>query len=90
MQIHWGKFPRARNLSCSGVSLSQTALKRLAWMEFCHTHGRNAALTCRRFAISRQTFYRWKRRFDRHDLVSLEAHSPCSTQMAVFAPVRFA
>lgn len=31
--------------------------------------------TCRHFAISRQTFYRWKRRFDRHDLTTLEARS---------------
>jgi transposase InsO family protein len=43
---------------------------------YCH-HGRNAALTCRRFGISRQTFYRWKRRFDRHCLASLEGRSHC-------------
>jgi len=75
MQIRWGKIPRARAVSRSGASLSQTALQRLAWMDFYHTHGRNAALTCRHFAISRQTFYRWKRRFDRHNLASLEDHS---------------
>ena len=88
MQIHWGKFPRARVLSRSGVSLSQTALKRLAWMEFYHTHGRNAALTCRHFAISRQTFYRWKRRFDRHDLVSLEdlSHRPHRVRHPTWTP----
>jgi transposase-like protein len=27
------------------------------------------------FGVSRQTFYRWKRRFDRHDLTTLEGHS---------------
>lgn len=75
MQIHWAKFPRARALSHSGASLSQTAYARLAWMDFYHTHGRNAALTCRHFAISRQTFYRWKRRFDPHNLASMEDHS---------------
>jgi len=37
--------------------------------------GRNAARTCRHFGISRQTFYRWLRRFDRHDLRTLEGRS---------------
>jgi len=31
-------------------------------------NGRKAARTCRHFAISRQTFYRWWCRFDGHDL----------------------
>jgi putative transposase len=44
-------------------------------MLFYYFHGRNAARTCRRFGISRQTFYCWKRRFDRHDLSTLEEHS---------------
>ena len=44
-------------------------------MLFYYFHGRNAARTCRRFGISPQTFYRWKRRFDRHDLSTLEEHS---------------
>jgi transposase InsO family protein len=30
---------------------------------------------CRHFGIAPQTFYRWKRRYDRHDLRSLEARS---------------
>jgi putative transposase len=75
-------------LSRSGVSLSQTALKRLAWMEFYHSHGRNAALTCRHFAISRQTFYRWKRRLDRHNLASLEdrSHRPHCVRRPTWTP----
>jgi transposase len=44
-------------------------------MRFYFFNGRNALRTCRRFGISRQTFYRWKRRFDRHDLTTLEARS---------------
>jgi transposase-like protein len=44
-------------------------------MLFYHFNDRNPARTSRRFAISRQTFYRWKRRFDRHDLSSLEERS---------------
>jgi transposase InsO family protein len=38
-------------------------------------NGWNAARTCRHFGISRQTFYRWWRRFDRHDLTTLEERS---------------
>lgn len=44
-------------------------------MLFYYFNGRNAAWTCRRFGIRRQTFYRWKRRFDRHDLTTLEERS---------------
>jgi len=44
-------------------------------MLFFSFNGRNATRTCRHFGISRQTFYRWKRRFDRHDLTTLESHS---------------
>jgi putative transposase len=38
-------------------------------------HGRNAAFTCRHFGISRQTFYRWWRRYDPHNLYTLEDRS---------------
>ena len=36
---------------------------------------RNAALTCRYFGISRQTFYRWKGRYNPRSLSSLEERS---------------
>jgi len=36
---------------------------------------RNARLTCRYFGISAQTFYRWKSRYDPHDLTTLEEGS---------------
>ncbi len=39
-------------------------------------HGRHAAFTCRHFGISRQTFYRWWRRYDPHDLSTLKDRSP--------------
>jgi transposase InsO family protein len=44
-------------------------------MLFYYFNGRNVARTCRHFGITRQTFYRWKRRFDRHDLSTLEGRS---------------
>ena len=55
--------------------LSREANARLCWFDFYQTHGGDASLTCRRFGISRQTFYRWKRRYEPHDLSTLEARS---------------
>ena len=75
MQIRNGKLPQAHQLARLGNELSRAAQRRLGWMSYYRTHGRKAALTCRHFDISRQTFYRWKRRFDPHDLASLEDRS---------------
>jgi putative transposase len=75
MQIHGGRIPKARELSRFGCELSRTAQLRLAWMSHYLRHGRNAAFTCRHFGINRQTFYRWWRRYDPHNLAPLEDHS---------------
>lgn len=53
-------------------NLSKDGLKRLAWMDYYLSHNKNASLTCRYFGISRDTFYRWKRRFQPRYLQSLE------------------
>jgi len=73
--IRWDEVPEARQLASLGKRRSRPAQARLQWMLFYFFNGRNALRTCRRFGISRQTFYRWKRRFDRHDLTTLEARS---------------
>ncbi|MGA8013319.1 MAG: helix-turn-helix domain-containing protein [Candidatus Acidiferrales bacterium] len=49
--------------------------------------GRNARWTCRQFGISRQTIYRWKRRFDRHDLTTLEERSHRPHRVRTISPV---
>jgi len=54
------------------ASLSKDALKRLAWIDWYFTHGNNAERTCRHFGISKSVFYRWKNRFKRDNLKSLE------------------
>lgn len=74
MQVKQGKAPRSAKLNAAGVELSREARARLAWMDF-YRETRNAALTCRHFGISRQTFYRWQRRYDPMDLTSLESAS---------------
>ena len=73
--IRWDELPEARQLARLGKSLSRAAQTRLQWMLFYFFNGRNALRTCRHFGISRQTFYRWKRRFDRHYLTTLEERS---------------
>jgi putative transposase len=74
MQVRKGKPPGSSRLARIGVELSREARVRLAWMDFYH-RSRNVAHTCRHFGISRQTFYRWQRRFDAYDLTTLEARS---------------
>jgi putative transposase len=74
MQIRKGKPPRSGQLTRVGVELSRTGRVRLAWMDF-YRVTQNVALTCRHFGISRQTFYRWQRRYDPHDLATLEERS---------------
>src|SRR5579859_1845193 len=54
-------FPRIQVLSCN---LSKDAQKRLLWFDYYLSHNRNASLTCRYFGISRDSFYRWKKRFN--------------------------
>jgi len=68
-------IPGGRRLRCQDVELSRAARIRLEWFQFYETHDRNARLTCRRFGISPETFYEWKRRYDPDDLTTLESRS---------------
>lgn len=87
-KTRWGDLPEARQLASLGKRLSRTAQNRLQWMLFYYFNGRSVARTCRHFGISRQTFYRWKRRFDRHDLSTLEgrSHRPCKARQPTWTP----
>jgi len=79
MQIRKGKPLRLGRLAGTGVELSRDARVRLAWMDF-YRGSRNVARTGRHFGISRQTFYRWQRRYDPYDLTTLEERSHCPRQ----------
>lgn len=77
-----GRFSYARarpavwgRLASPPPPLSKVARQRLSWIDFYHSHGENASLVCRHFAIARATFYRWLGRFDPKDLSSLEDES---------------
>lgn len=76
MQPKSGKPPRSARLATTGVELSRAAQVRLAWMDF-QRRTQNVALTCRHFGISRQTFYRWLKRYEPLDLTTLEERSHC-------------
>jgi len=75
MRIISGTAPRALRLAGRGRELSAQARRRLKWMEHYESHGYNARLTCRYFGISPQTFYRWRGRYDPHNLRTLEDRS---------------
>ena len=79
MQPKSGKPPRSARLATTGVELSRSAQVRLAWMDF-YRRTQNVALTCRHFGISRQTFYRWLKRYEVLDLTTLEERSHCPHQ----------
>jgi hypothetical protein len=76
MQPKSGKPGSIGALSDDRVELSRAAQMRLGWMDF-YRRTENVALTCRHFAISRQTFCRWQRRYQPLDLTSLEERSHC-------------
>jgi len=78
--IPWGKqsslFYKANRLRRRLQSeLSREARRRLSWMDYYFSHGKNASLTTRYFGIPRKTFYKWFNRYDKHDLSSLESFS---------------
>jgi transposase len=62
-------FPRC---VVEAASLSKEALKRLEWIDWYYDHKENVSLTCRYFGISRDTFYRWFKRFNKKNLRTLE------------------
>ncbi len=53
-------------------SLSKDGLKRLSWIDWYFSHGKNAEATCRHFGISKSVFYRWFNRFNKRNLKTLE------------------
>jgi putative transposase len=66
--------PMLREAKRSPAELSRAARTRLAWFDHYQRH-QNVSLTCRYFGISRQTFYRWRRRYQPLRLASLENRS---------------
>jgi len=68
-------LPGASCLAGLQIELLKKARQRLKWFDYYNSRGQNARLTCRHFDISPQSFYRWKRRYNPHNLRSLEDRS---------------
>jgi putative transposase len=87
MRIKNRLAPGTRFLSTL-TDLSKGAKQRLKWFDYYERHGQNAARTCRYFGISRQTFYRWQRRYDPPYLVMLEdrKHRPQHVRQPTWSP----
>jgi transposase InsO family protein len=69
-------------------TLSKGAKQRLKWFDYYQRHRQNVALTCRYFGISRQTFYRWQRRYEPQHLSTLEdrTHRPRRVRQPTWSP----
>lgn len=67
--------PLLRVAAHPAPTLSAEARRRLKWISWHLEHGMVVARTCRHFDIARQTFYRWWKRYDPHDLTTLEDRS---------------
>ncbi len=59
--------------------------RKLAALRYAEECG-NVALTARRFGISRQCFYIWKRRYEKHGEAGLINKSPCPVNMPLRMP----
>lgn len=57
------------------VPLSKEAKLRVSWLDYYHSHGCNAALTCRHFGIAKSCFFKWKTRYECVGVRGLESQS---------------
>jgi len=71
-----GSYMRAYKIiplpEIKAADLSKDALRRLTWIDWYYSHGKNAERTCRHFSLSKSVFYRWLGRFSKYNLSTLE------------------
>ena len=68
---YWTRIRKVAKLQ----GLSKEGLNRLEWMIHYHTHDESALATSRYFGIAPKTFWKWEKRFDKDNPVSLETQS---------------
>lgn len=56
------------------MGLTPKAKLRLQWMDHYHKH-QNVAFTCRHYGISRKTFYKWLKRYNKNNPLTLNERS---------------
>lgn len=74
MSIYGTILPGAASLARIPAGLSKQARQRIKWFDYyrqCH----NVSKTCRYFGVSRKTFHKWKKRYSRYYLPTLENES---------------
>lgn len=74
MNSYGAILPGAVSLARIPTRLSKEARQRVKWFDY-YRACNNVAKTCRYFGISRKTFHKWKKRYIKYYLPSLEAHS---------------
>ena len=81
-------LPRAAAAARADLFLSRSARQRLKMLHWYEDHGRNARLTCRHFGVSPDTFYRWRRRYQRAGPRALEdrSHQPRRVRQPTWSP----
>ena len=88
MKIRKGLIPEISRLARHTTDISREAQRRVKWFDYYQRNGRNARKTCRHFDISPDTFYKWKRRYDPRNLVTLEdkSHRPKRVRQHTWTP----
>jgi putative transposase len=72
MKIRNGLVSGIVRLARHTADISREAQRRVKWFDYYERNGRNARKTCRHFDISPDTFYKWKKRYNPRNLVTLE------------------
>lgn len=88
MKIRNGLVPGITKLARHTVGISREAQRRVKWFDYYERNERNARKTCRHFDISPDTFYRWKKRYDPRNLMTLEdrSHRPKRVRQHTWTP----
>jgi putative transposase len=88
MKIRNGLIPRITRLARHTADISREAQRRVKWFDYYEAHGRNARKTCLHFDISPDTFYRWKKRYNTKNLLTLEdvSHRPKRLRQHTWTP----
>ena len=88
MKIRNGLVPGVTRVARHTADISREAQRRVKWFDYYERNGRNARKTCRHFDISPDTFYRWKKRYNPQNLMTLEdmSHRPKRVRRHTWTP----
>ena len=88
MKIKSRLVPGVTKLVKHTADISREAQRRVKWFDYYEANRRNARKTCRHFDISPDTFYRWKKRYNPRNLLTLEdvSHRPKRVRQHTWTP----